>query len=1422
MSKTLFNRKSLDKILSVPGEIIDVYVVEDHIWADKGSQEAKQKRQPELKTVNDFLIDPVRTLLNDLMRQLAAPYDPSKKTDPIGQGWWIQAEFGSGKSHLLSFIGALALGNEDAWEIVRKKEQEAGKGKRDSIYNFYESGLAKKSSGKSKGIFVVVKTLVGQGGGTIGVSDTGRRMTEYILDAVHEQYEKENGKTISLYPVEMLADRFEQKDFDRYQKDLKKYLKDSRFFDEEEQEDIEDFLNDLRNGTAAQRRDCGNKLWQFYEKYLEVRPNISDESEVVLEHMVRTLVADGYEGVLLILDEVSLFMKSRKPAQRDDDEKTLVVLSNRIAKHSALPLWTICSAQQAIESKMGVKNIIANDRLKLVPLLQDEKNYYDIVLTRVRKVTDKHAPEVYFEEYRPGFSWVDAAGKTKFTEYFPFFPDAIDVLRALSYHLTTARSSIHFMHQTLKTQCKAESCDLLSLWQMFDDVVEYSEDPSGTTQGIAAIKTKFEREWRAYESARKSIGQATKGHLKVYRSRCEKILKTLFLYDVAKLAPNGLPVEQIMNCVMEWKDHDKGQEADITDNLDHYEALCEKIDLELPQVRKVGKNYKFEPVAAGVDVRDLYQKARAQAEASELQQRQAWDQLLALENWEIQTPLMKLDLSYDTKSIFRQIAPAEQKQFEIEWHGRTIKGMVYMRDLGDIAKNLSPLPPINSADTDQDFAVFVSNRPCGDKVAAIASRIKEQRALYWTPGELSQAERDKLIDFAAYRQLVADFRGKDTADAKDVLNWVADRLKGEMGTIYKIVPDSYSRGRICATDHANMSFTCEGELRAILEPLVGQVLDAVYESASIEFDAPASFTDNEAIKLINGIVCKGEIPKGTKPNQYTSAAENYGYALGIMQKSKPKQLDPTGCMFVEDIDGWLTGLFDQGTTPTVEAVYKNFTGTGGPHGKHYGLSRRMIDIFLLSLVRQGKIRITLSGKSGMIAPHLDVSNLADLQVNAALLNGMGQIQKLKAPEGWPVLAPYAVVLLDDKELINLNRDDQIQEALATLRKYQEEKKPHIDTLIERLVDLCADIEQPNPVEDTLASWKGFFSASIDQDDPIPFWLHALEASFGYKVHTDEEYKQSEVDDLATRKLIWERAEAFCDHDRDIRAAHRYSQLELSPDSVLKDIQKPLKTLGKRLGKLEDLMESTPKLQSQLLEPLNDIRETYKTRYLQAYDEVTGKCEAVRQSIDGIPSSPEFTALTLLEKIDALSSLNTEGLRSRLRSCTDGLFSTTLNRNAVERALISRPIPADCGLHVDEATRYVADAENVEENAKGLVRASLVSAAKLIQQPALANLLTQGKGDPFIDEILAETSPEALAAVLAQRLSEDPSRAKLLAKWLKRIQVTILPLTEFQPSKPTIEKSDVDDIVEEFRRFLQAGFRQDDEHHYVIVELKNTK
>ena len=56
-----------------------------------------------------------------------------------------------------------------------------------------------------------------------------------------------------------------------------------------------------------------------------------------------------------------------------------------------------------------------------------------------------------------------------------------------------------------------------------------------------------------------------------------------------------------------------------------------------------------------------------------------------------------------------------------------------MSDLLDIASRGQALPPLNTADTDHDFAVFIGNRPCGDKVTDLAKKVGDRRILFWSP-----------------------------------------------------------------------------------------------------------------------------------------------------------------------------------------------------------------------------------------------------------------------------------------------------------------------------------------------------------------------------------------------------------------------------------------------------------------------------------------------------------------------------------------------------------------------------------------------------------------------------------------------------------------------------------------------------------------
>jgi len=1048
-------RKILGEICTTPEKIISVYSLEKHVWANSNSNAARKARRPELKTVAEFQIDPVRPFLNDILCNMAAPprksdRAPGREENPIGQGYWIQAEFGSGKSHVLSFLSALALGDEAAWEIVKQKEQKAGRGKRETLHLFWKEGLKAKNQ-KGKGIFVIVNTLVGTGGGTIGLHDKGRRLTEYILDAAKAQLEIELGKNISLYPSELLVDRFLNEDSDRYRHDLKKFLKDPPFFKEDEAEDFNAFIRGIRQDQSPDyKQSCGAKLWRFYTEYLKVQPHIEAETEAVLKHFVQIILDEGYGGVLLVLDEVSQFMKNRDDHQRVDDEDTLNVLSNRLTKIHNLPVWTVCAAQQAPE-KMGAKNIIADDRLKLVKLLENDKDYYDIVLSRVRTIKNPSAIKNYYLLYKRGFSWPDTIGEAEFTQFFPFHKPAIEVLKAITYELTTTRSAIHFMHQTLKHQIKNKGNHIIRLWELFDEAVRYEEDNRGVNAGLAAIKTKRETDYRAYLVCKRQIENMTKGYLKVYRDKAILIIRILFLYFVAKTRQQGISPEEIANNVLLEREHD----SNIEENIQHYETLVENLKKELRQVvlnqdEDGQPRYRFEPVFTGVDPRDEFQKAKNVAKSSPSLLKVAWERLLALDEWMVCTRQTNMDLSCGVQSIFRTIAAPNSPAYKtllIVWQGRQTGGRIGMRDIGRVAHKNKPLPPICSDETDLDFQVIVGWHPvAAGLIKKILAQYRDPRLILWVPDELTPEEHSRLIDFAAYRKMVKKWQGKVSEDAAAVITWVSDALQTDMAPIYKIVIASYSRGRMDAHDHSHIPFKVTGELKAILTPVVDRVLSSCYVSQDIRFDPPLEFRKEEGVKVINGIVKIGVIPKGAKFNAKSakigniSAARNFGRGLKIMQKNVERLPDTSDNPYMQAMWAFIDdNLTESGQSMKIETLYKNFMGMGGP--KAYGLTRRMVEIYLLSLVKNGKIRIIVAPKAGISGNMLDYANIASVDFSVKVLKALQDVQKMAEPE---------------KTIRNLLQSDELR-ALKTLENISALQPPATQDIEDQLEMLSRTI-----------------------------------------------------------------------------------------------------------------------------------------------------------------------------------------------------------------------------------------------------------------------------------------------------------------------------------------------------------------------------
>jgi hypothetical protein len=116
--------------------------------------------------------------------------------------------------------------------------------------------------------------------------------------------------------------------------------------------------------------------------------------------------------------------------------------------------------------------------------------------------------------------------------------------------------------------------------------------------------------------------------------------------------------------------------------------------------------------------------------------------------------------------------------------------------------------------------------------------------------------------------------------------------------------------------------------------------------------------------------------------------------------------------------------------------------------------------------------------------------------------------------------------------------------------------------------------------------------------------------------------------------------------------------------------------------------------------------------------------------------------------------------------------------------------------------------------------ALLDKAKLLHSQALLDRLAQGKGETFIGGLLAKDSPEALVVFLCEELTgPDTGKAiALLQRYLKKINVRQVYLADFRPSKRTLEASDVDQIVGEFRDFLEDELTADADE-LPIIELE---
>lgn len=180
-------------------------------------------------------------------------------------------------------------------------------------------------------------------------------------------------------------------------------------------------------------------------KELSPGPKEEDRKET-FERVFTELEAAGFSGLVLLIDELSEFMRSKPNAGAlNEDARTLQFLGEFTQNH---PLWIIAAVQESIESTGDIARAIIRkikDRYP-VKLTLSTLHIRDLIsrrLVRKKPGADDTVLAVY-EEYRKQFPGFDCSFD-EFRRLYPVHPDTIGLLDGLGDLFSQHRGIVDFV-----------------------------------------------------------------------------------------------------------------------------------------------------------------------------------------------------------------------------------------------------------------------------------------------------------------------------------------------------------------------------------------------------------------------------------------------------------------------------------------------------------------------------------------------------------------------------------------------------------------------------------------------------------------------------------------------------------------------------------------------------------------------------------------------------------------------------------------------------------------------------------------------------------------------------------------------------------------------------------------------------------------
>jgi len=1232
-----------------------------------------------------------------------------------GQGYWVEAEYGSGKTHFLATLTALLSDFLDA--LWNKAD--------DDEIRRYQTRL------KDHRLFPVILSLRGEASAD---ATNSRTLMDVLLEKGFRPALKRAGleKRVRLTMAQDLINWYEGRSAaDKAGIDAYIQQKTGSSFSELAENDDQETIAQHLTAYLAEK---------------QVQALITTSVKDRLAGIYRQIIAEGYAGVLIIIDEYEGWanIHVNNLEARSKDEDLLETLGFLLFKELGLAVHTIVASQSARPAKLHGGQ--EGDRFINLPLLasQDERDYDIIASRRVRGLNPQRYPEItdYFRFYEQSFDFAKNLTDEEFKETFPFQPRCFEIVRQItSRDLPTTRSGIFILYQVLSNQQLLERDILIRV----SDLIHSDHIKDCLTKPI------YRTHFTAYNNAMLALTSLELGDdLELARN----IITTLYLWYEANFDRQLKPLttKDLTEATL-LGDGVLRAEDNVLYVLDVLKAL--------PQIQIVGETAQFVPsedtfLPPNI-FRDNYVDKIKKGDRYSIVD--TWNKSLL---WETKDTNSKSGLFADL-----DLEKAITRSFEVHnlhYSGEIILATRWQADWG--------MPLV--AD-DQHYRIVIM-------VADVAQRVKpdelqDTRIAVIYPAVLGDDATRAATEYLAWSRMNDDYKNRTGNEAETIQGWLATQKSTYINNLLQTQLGLYRNGTVITRDNLGIATReifskvgFEGQVSLITE----KILSACYKQPLFEWSLlRTTLTASEASKLFEGY-----FGKSPAPAQIT-ATKNYGVGLGLSTSDQPGQFAPQqGALALEKITELLAA--ERGGELK---VYKVLETLSRPP---YGLPYVVIQLYLLAFVRRGNPRVDLSLKFNHKIRTRDNRPLPQSRINAATITELQW-----KPDLWPsmdalvpAVGPHWNDVLDYGRLI-------VDDLRATVN--QTEIEAESQRLLERLERASSEVSQNQRSLQVLQRTLG---VDLPQQDQKVFadLKTLLEERASYETFYEKatELFQS-PDTLKDAMQTYGRLKELSGAVAQIGEAQRYLQ-----QACLKDNDRELKAQRMTLLTQIDLssLAAQPHLWSSIWATFEDFKRRYRNEYQKFHRDTNDALGKIQQSLADVPS--HLRALALLNGITELGPAIGEELEKRYTELCQGLEPCSVT-DYLHVTVDASPVCAVC----QREMTYSAPTQAIEKFNRDLNQA-LGDQQHRLASETIRRVLERGQGDALGQflQVIQAANLTALVNVL------DANIVKIIRDLLHQEQIVTLEsqvLGSLLRKYGSLEEKEIPQVVEEFRGLLQKAF-----------------